>query len=457
MAKSTASCPNCRQPVLVELTRLFDTNLEPDAKQRLISGNYNLVACQNCGYQGNLPSPIVYHDPENELLLSFFPPEMGVPVNEQEKMIGPLIKKAVDGLPMEKRKAYLFRPQTMLTMQRLIETILEKDGITPEMLKAQQDRLNLIQRLAMASADALPQLIQQEEALIDEQFFMMFARIFEATAGGGDEKSLKQLAAIQQQLLLHSATGRKLKQQAEDSQMVAKALQEMSQRGLSRQDLLKLALTCADNETKLTTLVGMARGGMDYGFFQMLSEQIDQAAADQRAPLVALRDQLLALTHQVDESMRLQAEESNQLIDALLAAENIEEATYKTMPVMNAVFMDQFRKQMTDAKQANDFAKLEKLTQIAAVIQKATVSDAYMNFIDAMMQAENDQQVLEILNENKDGISQDLVSFIQNLIAQLEGQKAPEQAAVLNRLKEINRLVLRFTMTQNMNADSQQA
>jgi len=175
MAKTTVSCPQCKQPVAAEITRLFDVNENPQAKQMLLSGAYNLIQCPTCGYQGQAPMPIVYHDPEHELLLTYFPPELNVPVNQQEQMIGPLIKRVMESLPMEKRKAYLFKPETMLTRQRLVERVLEEDGITPEMIKAQQDRLNLLQRLAGASPEARPEVIKQEEALVDEQLSHDFA------------------------------------------------------------------------------------------------------------------------------------------------------------------------------------------------------------------------------------------------------------------------------------------
>ncbi len=58
----------------------------------------------HCGFEGPLSTPVVYHDPDKELLLTYFPPEMGLPVNEQERIIGPLIKQVSDSLPMELRK-----------------------------------------------------------------------------------------------------------------------------------------------------------------------------------------------------------------------------------------------------------------------------------------------------------------------------------------------------------------
>jgi hypothetical protein len=147
MAKIQTTCPRCRQPLLVEVQQLFDMSTDPTAKQKLLSRTTNVAHCNNCGYEGMIASPVVYHDPGKELLLTFFPPEMGVTMADQEKQIGPLIKQVVNALPNEKRKGYLFQPQTMLTFQTMIDRILEADGITKEMMEAQQKRVNVIQRL----------------------------------------------------------------------------------------------------------------------------------------------------------------------------------------------------------------------------------------------------------------------------------------------------------------------
>ena len=167
MPQTQTSCPRCRQPVVVNLEQLFDMNVDPEAKQHLLSGAFNVVRCPNCGYEGNLPTPIVYHDPEKELLLTYFPPELGLPINEQERLIGPHLNKVMNNLPVEKRKAYLLRPQNMLTLQTMIERILEADGITKDMIQAQQKRLNLIQRLLSSNEAAMEQLIQEDDESLD--------------------------------------------------------------------------------------------------------------------------------------------------------------------------------------------------------------------------------------------------------------------------------------------------
>jgi hypothetical protein len=123
MPQTQIACPRCRQMIPALVEQLFDVTAEPAAKQRLVGGVSNRARCQFCGYEGNLATPIVYHDADKELLLTYFPSELGLPVNEQEKLIGPLINKVVNNLPAEKRKAYLFRPQSFLTYQSLIEKI----------------------------------------------------------------------------------------------------------------------------------------------------------------------------------------------------------------------------------------------------------------------------------------------------------------------------------------------
>ncbi len=155
MPKTQVSCPNCRQPVVAEINQLFDVNADPSAKSRLLSGSYNLMQCQYCGYQGNLASPIVYHDPDKELLLTFVPAELGLPRNEQERLIGEHDQPGDHKLPQEKRKGYLLNPQSTLTMQGLIERVLEADGITREMIQAQQQRMNLLQRLASVTDESV--------------------------------------------------------------------------------------------------------------------------------------------------------------------------------------------------------------------------------------------------------------------------------------------------------------
>ncbi|HSQ39277.1 MAG TPA: CpXC domain-containing protein, partial [Anaerolineales bacterium] len=230
MPQTQVSCPRCRQPVPANVEQLFDVSHDPGAKQRLLGGVSNFVRCPYCGYEGRLATPVVYHDNEKELLLTFFPPELGLPVNEQEKMIGPLIKQVMDRLPAEKRKAYLLSPKPNLTYESMIELILGKDGITPEMLKSQQERVGLIDRLLQASsAEIRSEIIKQNEKLFDEQFFGLFSRLAQSAAQSQQPKLAEALGGLQEQLLKETEFGRGLAESVGEMEAAAKILQEAGQ------------------------------------------------------------------------------------------------------------------------------------------------------------------------------------------------------------------------------------
>lgn len=448
MAKTSVPCPKCRQPITLDLTRLFDTNTDPEAKQKLLSGSANYFQCQFCGAQGVYPTPIVYHDPEKELLLTFFPPDLNTPVNEQERVIGPMIKKAMDDLPPEKRKSYLFRPQTMLTQQRLFETILAADGITPEMIKSQQEKLQLLQQLIGASAEGLPEMIHQNDERIDDEVFMLLSRLAQASAAAGDRQSLVALDALQKALIEHSTYGKAAALEAAETQEAVHDVQELSKQGITRENLLDLLIKNGESEIRLTTIASMARGGLDYTFFQLLSDKIETSSGDEKTRLESLRERLLTITQAVDEAMKAQLEDARQLVNDLLAAEDVEKATHEALPRFSQAVAEVINQEAQAAQAAKDEAKLQKLSQIVAVIQAADSSNAYLGIIDALLQEENAENRVKMLEESSDLINDEFMQLLGGLLGQIEQQG--DQPEILERLKELNREVLRFTMKRNL-------
>lgn len=452
MPKTTIPCPRCRTPITAEITRLFDLSSDPEAKEKLLSGSANLIDCPVCHYQGVYPSPIVYHDADKELLLTYFPPESNLPLPEQEKIIGPLIKKVVDTLPPEKRKGYLFRPQTMLTQQLLFETILKADGITPEMMKAQQEKLVLISQLAAAAPDKLPELIAQNDDKIDEQVFLLISRLAETSAAGGDQEGVQVLANLQQSIVEHSSYGKSLAEQARESQAAVRSLQELSQKGLTRESLLALMIESADSDVRLTTLVTMARGGLDYTFFEQLSAKIDAASGEEKDKLSALREKLLELSAAVDDALKAQMEQAQALLDEILKAENIEEAAEKALPRVNQAFVDVVNHAAQHAQAEKDQAALEKLMRVIAVVQAASQSGAALQLIEILLQAKDESARQQVYEKAGDAIDAEFLQMLNELIGQME--KKNEQAEALARLKDISREALRFSMQRNFSRNN---
>lgn len=449
MAKTSVPCPNCRQPVLIDLTRLFDLNSDPQAKDALLSGSANTFQCPNCHYQGVYPTPLVYHDPDKQLLLTYFPPELNTPITEQEKTIGPLIKKVMDDLPPEKRKAYLFKPQTMLTRQRLLETILEADGITPEMMKDQQEKLLLLQQLVNISPESLPVQISQNDEKIDEELFVLLSRLAQASAAAGDQQSVQALSNLQQALLQHSTVGKAAALQASETRAAINELQELSKAGITRENLLDLLVKNTESEIRLTTIASMARGGLDYTFFQTLTDKIDQTTGEEQTRLVTLREKLLTIVEAVDEAMKAQVEESQKLLQDILAAEDIAAATEEALPKINQAFTDVLNSELTTAQKTDDTAKLTKLVVIVSVLRAASTSGAVLQVIEEMLQLETAEERQNVLEAAGEAINDEFSQTLSSLISQVESQG--DQPELIEKLKEINREVLRFTMRRNLN------
>lgn len=448
MAKMQVSCPRCRQPILAEVEQLFDVNVDPKAKQRFLSGSANLAECKACGFQGPLSLPLVYHDPEKELLLTYFPPELGLPVNEQEKLIGPLIKQVVDKLPAEKRKAYLFRPQSMLTFQTMLDRVLESDGITREMIDASQKRLNLVQRLLQSSTkEVRAEVVNQEEALVDEAFYAMISRLIEASLAGGDQNSARALAALQQELLPLTEAGRKLQEESGRVQEAVKELQEMSKAGLTREALADFFCKYHDRPSVVNAVVPMVRQGLDYEFFSILSKRVDEAPAETKESLGKMRDTLLDITKRIDEAIGVQLGEAKKLLEEILKSPNVEQATTERLAEVDEFFSEALRSELQAARKAGNYERSGRLQAIVEVIQKAAAPPPEYEFIEELLGLEDEAEMRAALEKNAERVNPQFIQLVSGLAAQMEGQGETEAA---ERLQLLNRLVTRISMEKNL-------
>ena len=448
MPKTQTTCPNCRQPVVVEIQQLFDLVQDPQAKQKLLSNAVNVMHCPSCGYQGMVSVPIVYHDPDKELLLTFFPPNLNAPLNEQEKQIGPLINRVMTSLPQEKRKAYLLQPQSMFTYQTLIEKVLEADGITKEMLEEQQKRIKLLEKLITSPKENRLQIIKDEEALFDIGFFTLFSRIVQSTIAQGDETSKKELIEIQQLLFENTKVGKELFGQAKETEAALKALQDAGKDGLTREKLLDV-ITNIRSDVGLTTIVSYVRSGLDYEFFQSLSEKIDQTSEPaEKKRLTDLREKLLAMTDEIDKRLKVEFENSKALLEKIIQSENIEAELMKVVDSVNEIFVQILEGELSLARKKGDLDRINKLEQVMIVIEKISSPSEGVKLLEALLDTKSDAEVDGLLEENKGEINDEFLALINNVVAQTENQ--PSQKEINEKLKGIYRKVLKVSMQANL-------
>ena len=446
MPKTRINCPNCRQPIMADIDQLFDAGQDPTVKQKILSGSFNLSSCPNCGFNGMIATPLVYHDPNKDLLLTYFPPELGLPINEQERIIGPLITRVTNSLPQEKRKAYLLQPQAMLTLQTMVERILAADGITKDMIKAQQDRLNLLQRLMNASDESIDEIAVKEDALIDSDFYNLVNRLIEASAVNGDQESAKQLGDLQKKLLPKTTFGRQIQEQSKDVEAAIQALQSAG-KSLTREKLLEMVIK-APNETQLSVMVSLGRPGMDYEFFTMLSDRIDRARGDGRERLIKLRDQLLEMTQAIDKQMEEKLLQTRKNLSTIMQSKDIKETMLQNLSLVDEFFIQAFNEEMEAARKAGDLEKISKLKQIEEVVDKASAPPPEVALIQELLEvADSETVLLKSLEEHKAEITPEFMDILSNLLVRTE---SGDDAELKARLNQVFSSALRTTMSANL-------
>ena len=446
MPKTNVSCPNCRQSIVADIDQLFDVGEDPAAKQKILAGTFNFINCPYCGYQGQASTQIVYHDPQKELLLTYLPPELSIPRDEQERVIGSLINQAMNRLPQEQRKAYLLNPQSTLTIQGLVERVLESEGITKEMIEAQQDRLQLIQRFAeLKDEEAINPLASDEDEKIDAEFFGLLQRLSETAMVNGDQDTAQLLSDLYSKLMAQSTFGKQVQAQTQEIETALADLREAGEE-LDREKMLDLVIQ-APNETRLRALVSLARPIMDYSFLLMLGERIDRARGDGRTRLVELRSSLIEMIEDFDKQMEAIIAEKNQLIDEILSSQNVKETMAGAMPAVDEFFISEINQRLENARSKGDLAIIEKLQQIQDVIKEASEPPPGFSVIESLLEEPDKNKRQEILEENQDEITPEFLSMLSTIIVQAQSS---EDKALVDRASEVNRELLRFSMKRNI-------
>ena len=452
MPQTQIACPRCKQMITANVEQLFDVTSDPGAKQRLLGGVSNMAHCPYCGYEGRLATPIVYHDADKELLLTYFPPELGLPINEQERLIGPMITQIMNRLPPEKRKGYLLKPTANFTFESMMETILGKDGITPEMIKAQQERLNLIDRLLqVTSADVRSELIKQNAKLFDEQFFALFSRLLQAGAQSGQEQLAQQMSDLQKQLLTETEYGRQLQEQVGELEAAAKSLQEAG-KNLTREKLLDLMIQ-APSDARLKAYVSLARTGMDYTFFQNLTNMIDKASDEQKKKLEDLRTKLLDLTNEIDKQLEARYKQSQEFVEKLLAQDDVAKATKDNIQSFTQDAVEIVQTMLRQASEKNDYARMGKLQKMVEVLEEASAPPPEVAFIEQLLDAPDEAAIEKMLSDNASVVNDAFIEALNGLVAQIDaqaGQGNAEAKAVADKLQKVYKVALKFSMKQKM-------
>ena len=75
ISEENIKCPECGAETTVTVWHTLNVSLDPKAKKTLLKGKINWFRCRECGFEGCLDVPLLYHDMQQQFMVHFFPPQ----------------------------------------------------------------------------------------------------------------------------------------------------------------------------------------------------------------------------------------------------------------------------------------------------------------------------------------------------------------------------------------------
>jgi hypothetical protein len=431
------TCPACGNRFVTPILTIIDTSQNPETKALFLSGRVNVAVCPQCGNAGMLSTPLVYHDPEKELLLTFMPSELGTSELEQQRIIGDLTNRVISALPAEKRKGYLLRPRSFFRLQAMIEAILEADGITPEMLQQQRAKADLLDRLLQASTSETRKIIAQEnDELIDYEFFQLLGLNIEMAQEEEQAEIAQQLLGLRSDLLEWTTLGREVSAQEEAIESLGT---EITREGL----LDKLVEAAhAGEEAKVETMVAFARPAIDYVFYQQLTgliEAAEKAKNRQEAQVLkSLRETILDLTAQIDAEMEKETKRAAQLLQKIVDSADPTSAVRANLEQIDDLFLGVLTASLEAAQHSGQTERAEKLQQVSSILMELVQESQppEIRFVNQLLTADYPEGTQALLEENHERVDDRLLELMRLISDDFSRRGRPEVARLMEQIRK---------------------
>ena len=434
------TCPNCQARFAAPVMAIIDVGQRPEVKALFLSGQLNIAGCPQCGYAGMLNMPLVYHDPDKELLLTYAPPEMGLSEMEQQRIVGDLINRVISGLPAEKRKGYLLRPKSYLRLEAMLKDVREAEGITQEMVEAQRAQTELLDRLLQTEGEqARKAIAQANDAQIDYEFLDLLALNIELAQRGQQPALASELLALREQLLGWTTLGQEL---AAREEAIASLGPEITREGLLDK-LIEAANQGGETKpVKIETLIAVGRPAIDYMFYQQLTGQIaaaEQAGQREKAEaLTTLRQTVLDETARLDEQERQAAEEATDFLQQALENDDPQAFIRTNIDQVDNLFMNILMANLQAAERAGQTEAVERLTKISDAITALILESQppEVQLVNQLLNADYPEGTLALLQENRQRISGELLEVMRLLTEDLSKRGREETVQRMIQIRE---------------------
>ena len=413
------SCPKCQKRYVVQVYSVVDVGEQPELKEAFLRGQVNYAECPQCGSGGVLSTPMVYHDPSKELLITFVPPEMGMTAQQQEQVVGSLIKALMSSVPADKRKGYFLQPKSALTYDSLYDMILEADGISHEVLEKQRAQLKLLNNLLVSVDDdkTLDKLVAENRDKIDYEFFLLLANAIESQAESGRKEDMQIFEKLRDKLLAR----------------VNLSMPNAAAETASYDDVIDLLQKSLGDKSWAAT-VAVNRQRLDYGFFQSLTSKIEAAEAageaEKAKKLTELRDKILDELDAQDKMVRDVEDRATLLLLKIVEATDKAAVVRQHVDQIDQMFLNVLARLEAVAKGTGDTDTATKLhvileTTLEVVEEKLPPANRLIN---KLMRAEYPNGTNALLEAYRGLLDDAFVKTLEQYIARVKRTRSPELA-----------------------------
>lgn len=429
-ASTPIRCPQCTQPFNAILEQIIDVQRDPTAKERLLSGRVNVIVCPHCGYRGMVGTPLLYHDASKQMAIVYVPMELGMEQSQREKLIGDFTNALMRSLPEDAPKGYLLQPRTALTMQGLLDQVLEADGITPEMLDKERRKVDLIRQIVDVDETQLESLLADNQELFDLTFFELLTAAAQGASQQGDVRQSLRLLNVRTRLMDTTEAGKALKEQ---EAAVGEAVQELEGLGenITREAFVDLLVKSANNPVKVQALATLGRNLLDYTTFQVLTSRIEQAPTEgEKEALNQVRNRLLDIQAEYERQSRAVLQRAADTLRMLVQSPDIPGAIRNNLDRIDDVFLQVLQVNLDEARKAGNVDVSSRLKEIRDEVLKLIQDSAppEIRLVNELMGIESDEESLNKLRERKAEVNDNLLQVMEQIADQLR-QGGNEPAA----------------------------
>jgi hypothetical protein len=427
---ATVACPACGTRFQTPIEQILDVRINPEVKNRLLSGAINVAVCPSCGTGGALNLPFVYHDPEKEIALLHLPVEVGNTEVQRQQAAGRLTRQLMDAMPQEERKGYLFQPEVFLTMENIVKRVLELEGVTEEDMAHNQKQRVFLDNFLSALEEDWQQLVAENEALLDEGFFGLLQYTMQVVAmsgmNGGDVGKVQKAYTY---LVENTAIGKLLSRRSE----VLRAFTDSP----DQNSLLEAMIAAPDDDT-VAVLVQSGISLMNYTFFQMFVQRMESMEDPQeKVRLTELRRTILEIRDAMTEVSEGVARARAELLEKLLNTEDPLKMARSYLSELDDMFAMVLRSEMAAARNRGDKQGLEALQRVATIINQVTEENMPPEIVLArrLLMSPSDEQTQELLQKNQPLLQPSFFQFLEGLEATSREQGETQTADQLARIR----------------------